>query len=208
VLQDALTLHGSQFKDAAVIVASPPCQKYSYMAMPWSKAKALIKHYEASPENRAELTALFDACFRIQREASEAAGRRIPLIVENVRGAQRWVGRAKANYGSYYLWGDVGMVGRRVVAGPELRYGHVACRRCAVARSPVGSWDLTRKNYNADHSWEPGAVGVKLGGGKSWSDFGKPGYIRSDSTMRTRSASAQRPWATSTSGTDTHTRAT
>jgi hypothetical protein len=130
VLQDALTLHGSQFKDATVIVASPPCQKYSYMAMPWSKAKALIKHYEASPENRAELTALFDACFRIQREASEAAGRHIPLIVENVRGAQRWVGRAKANYGSYYLWGDVGMVGRRVVAGPAaIRAGSVADAR-------------------------------------------------------------------------------
>jgi site-specific DNA-cytosine methylase len=40
VLQDVLTLHGSQFKDAALIVASPPCQEYSYMAMPWKLAKA------------------------------------------------------------------------------------------------------------------------------------------------------------------------
>ena len=107
VLQDVTTLHGSQFKDAAVIVASPPCQRYSYMAMPWSKAKALIKYYEASEERRAELNLLFDTCFRLQREASEAAGRYIPLIVENVRGAQRWVGRAKWHFGSYYLWGDV-----------------------------------------------------------------------------------------------------
>src|SRR6188508_2094368 len=30
VIQDVLTLHGSQFKDAALIVASPPCQEYSY----------------------------------------------------------------------------------------------------------------------------------------------------------------------------------
>jgi len=51
--------------------------------------------------------ALFDSCFRIQREASEAAGRYIPLIVENVRGAQKWVGRARWHFGSYYLWGDV-----------------------------------------------------------------------------------------------------
>lgn len=36
VLQDVLTLHGSQFRDAAVIVASPPCQAYSYRAMPWN----------------------------------------------------------------------------------------------------------------------------------------------------------------------------
>lgn len=97
VVQDVLTLHGSQFKDAALIVASPPCQGYSYRAMPWKKAKAL-----PPPCN-----ALFDACFRIQREACEAAGRHIPLIVENVRGAQPWVGRARWNHGSFYLWGDV-----------------------------------------------------------------------------------------------------
>jgi hypothetical protein len=97
VVQDVLTLHGSQFKDAALIVASPPCQAYSYRAMPWKRAKAL-----PPPDNT-----LFEACFRIQREASEAAGHHIPLIVENVRGAQPWVGRARWNFGSFYLWGDV-----------------------------------------------------------------------------------------------------
>jgi C-5 cytosine-specific DNA methylase len=97
VIQDVRTLHGSQFKDAALIVASPPCQAYSYRAMPWKRAKAL-----APPDNT-----LFETCFRIQREACEAAGRHVPLIVENVRGAQKWVGRARWNYGSFYLWGDV-----------------------------------------------------------------------------------------------------
>lgn len=97
VIQDVRTLHGSQFKTAALIVASPPCQAYSYRAMPWEKAKAL-----PPPDNE-----LFETCFRIQREACEAAGRHIPLIVENVRGAQKWVGRARWNYGSFYLWGDV-----------------------------------------------------------------------------------------------------
>jgi len=38
VLQDVLTLHGSQFRNAAIIVASPPCQAYSYRAMPWKWA--------------------------------------------------------------------------------------------------------------------------------------------------------------------------
>jgi hypothetical protein len=97
VLQDVLTLHGSQFKDATLIVASPPCQAYSYRAMPWKRAKAL-----PPPDNT-----LFEACFRIQAEASAAAGRHIPMVVENVRGAQKWVGRARWNYGSFYLWGDV-----------------------------------------------------------------------------------------------------
>jgi hypothetical protein len=97
VLQDVLTIHGAQFKDAALIVASPPCQAYSYRAMPWKRAKAL-----PPPDN-----SLFEACFRIQLEASEAAGRYVPLVVENVCGAQKWVGRARWHYGSFYLWGDV-----------------------------------------------------------------------------------------------------
>lgn len=37
VLQDVLTLDGAQFKDAALIVASPPCQAFSYMAFKGSK---------------------------------------------------------------------------------------------------------------------------------------------------------------------------
>jgi len=28
-------------------------------------------------------------------------------VVENVRGAQRWVGKARWNFGSFFLWGDV-----------------------------------------------------------------------------------------------------
>lgn len=65
--------------------------------MPWKRAKAL-----PPPDNT-----LFNECFRIQRQACEAAGRHVPLIVENVRGAQEWVGRARWNFGSFYLWGDV-----------------------------------------------------------------------------------------------------
>ncbi len=111
VIQDVLTIHGSQFRDAACIVASPPCQRYSWLAMPWSRstsehsqpAKALRRKWETEgPDNR-----LFDACFRIQAEASEAAGHHIPLVVENVRGAQPWVGRAAWSFGSFFLWGDV-----------------------------------------------------------------------------------------------------
>ena len=116
VVQDVLTLHGSQFKDVGLIVASPPCQEYSYMAMPWTRAKQIargLKGEDEFPEGYKgsrtieDLNKLFNACFRIQREACEAAGRHIPMVVENVKGAQPWVGRAKWNFGSYYLWGDV-----------------------------------------------------------------------------------------------------
>lgn len=155
VLQDVLTLHGSQFRDADCIVASPPCQEFSYMAMPWSRAKQIAAALQGKGEfpegytgsrRVADLTALFDGCFRIQREACEAATmaygctrcgvyhpatkldgceftpRYVPMVVENVKGAQRWVGKAKANFGSFYFWGDVAMVGGRVVAG-RLQFG-------------------------------------------------------------------------------------
>lgn len=102
ILADVRSIHGSQLKDAAVIVASPPCQEPSYRVMPWKRAKAL--NAIGPPHLFIEL---FNACFRIQREASDAAGHYIPLIVENVRGAQVWVGRSAWNYGSYHLWGDV-----------------------------------------------------------------------------------------------------
>lgn len=116
VLRDVLTIDGAEFAHAALIVASPPCQEFSYMAMPWARAKQIARALRGEgdfPEGYrgsrtiGELTALFDACFRIQREASAAAGRRIPLVVENVRGAEPWVGRARWSFGSYYLWGDV-----------------------------------------------------------------------------------------------------
>ena len=122
MLQDILTIHGSQFCDATCIVASPPCQLFSYTSMPWSRAKALKAWYHESPVRLAEATTLFDACFRIQLEASKAAGRYIPMVVENVCGAQCWVGPAKAHYGSFYLWGDVDTVGDKIVCGPRLEW--------------------------------------------------------------------------------------
>jgi hypothetical protein len=109
VIQDVLTLHGSQFKDAALIVASPPCQEYSYMAMPWkrAKAKAAAIRADTTGAELARLNRLFNACLRIQLEASLSAGRHVPMVIENVKGAQPWVGRARWSFGSFYLWGDV-----------------------------------------------------------------------------------------------------
>ena len=116
VRQDALTIHGKQFRQADCLVMSPPCQEFSYMAMPFSRGKQIARALRGEDEFPAgyrgsrtvgELTALFDACFRIQREASAAAGRHIPMVVENVKGAEPWVGRARGRFGSFLLWGDV-----------------------------------------------------------------------------------------------------
>lgn len=130
VIQDVLTLHGRQFRDAELIVASPPCQAYSYMAMPWSRAKAKAAAIRADETGAAleDLNRLFNACFRIQQEACEAAGRYIPLVVENVRGAQPWVGRARWNFGSYYLFGDVPALMPPVLRRVSKTVGHTNIR--------------------------------------------------------------------------------
>lgn len=79
------------------------------MAMPWTRAKAKAAAIREDETGRKldDLNRLFNACFRIQREACDAAGRHIPMVVENVRGAIPWVGRSGWNYGSFHLWGDV-----------------------------------------------------------------------------------------------------
>jgi hypothetical protein len=151
VIQDVLTLHGRQFKDAALIVASPPCQAYSYRAMPWKRAKAL-----PPPDNT-----LFEACFRIQREASEAAGHWVPMVVENVCGAQKWVGRARWHYGSFYLWGDVPALMPIVMKrGQKFNPDGTA--------HGVGSWFAVADSKNR------GASATKNDGG-SWFAIGSPG---------------------------------
>ncbi len=93
VLQDVRTIHGAQFTSADMIVASPPCTQFSYRGRYGRKKNLPPPHLGIE---------LFEACFRIQREAGG-----IPLIVENVVWAQAFVGKAKTHWSSYYLWGDV-----------------------------------------------------------------------------------------------------
>lgn len=176
VLQDALTLHGSQFRSADCIVASPPCQEFSYMAMPWSRAKQIAaalreqvdfpKGYQGS-RNVTDLTALFDACFRIQREACEAAGRHIPMVVENVKGAQPWVGPARANFGSFYFWGDVASVGGRIVAGTP-QFGQTVKAASRNRKGWGGTWFHNAEtgigNPNRDRTATPPENGQKVEG--------------------------------------------
>lgn len=141
VLQDVLTIHGAQFKDAALIVGSSPCNEFSYRSMPWKRAKAL-----GPPETG---IALFNAQFRIQREASDAAGHHIPMVVENVRGAQDWVGVARARFGSYFLWGDVPAL--MPLGAPRKQPGHwFKDSGTASGSARFGSKSPQRKAWSAE----------------------------------------------------------
>jgi hypothetical protein len=177
VLRDVLTIHGSEFADADLIVASPPCQAYSYMAMPWSRAKAIAAEYRSGVRSIDDLNALFNACFRIQREACEAAGRYIPMVVENVKGAQPWVGPAKAHFGSFYLWGDVEMVGDRIIAGGLRWDGVRAAKRGAQKRNPDGTEHGQGSWFKIADSKSRGVNGQKVEGFNfhEHAKTGKPG---------------------------------
>jgi len=164
VIQDMLTVHGSQLKDADCLVMSPPCQEFSYMAMPWSLAKAKARDIRADETGaaRKELTKLFDACFRIQREASEAAGRKIPLVVENVKGAQPWVGRARWSHGSFFLWGDV----------PALMPIQKYHQRLKISSGE--QWNTSRPNFTGTLGWDEAVKGE----GGSWFGGNKDSIMR------------------------------
>lgn len=75
----------------ALVVASPPCPEYSRHDQPWTKRKN-----PPLPDK-----SIWEACERIAAEAGA------PLILENVRGAQMFHGRAAWHVGPYYLWGNV-----------------------------------------------------------------------------------------------------
>lgn len=94
VVADVRNLCGRRFRGAALIVASPPCQEFSYRSFPFKQCRHLRDNV---PPDKS----IWEACVRIAREAD------LPLVLENVRGAERYMGQAAARFGSYYLWGDV-----------------------------------------------------------------------------------------------------
>lgn len=148
VIQDVSTLDGHQFRNAAVIVASPPCQEYSYMAMPWSRGKARAAAIREDISLWLKLTCLFNCCFRIAHEAG------IPVIVENVRGAEPWVGPARWHFGSFYLWGDVPALMPTSGLRGAMKLG-VAHRGDDVTNfHGVKAGDRNKGRANGGHKWD------------------------------------------------------
>lgn len=68
--------------------ASPPCTEFSREDMPWTRT------------GKTPSLDLWLAALRLVH-----ATRPKFWVIENTRGAQRWMGRAPAHYGPVYLWG-------------------------------------------------------------------------------------------------------
>ena len=88
---DLRTLDGRQFAGVGFIWASPPCKEFSRWAMPWTR-----KRNPPPPD-----LSIVKACYRIRDEAQPAV-----FILENVVGAQKWIGKANIQRAGRYLWGD------------------------------------------------------------------------------------------------------
>lgn len=88
VLADVRELDGRCFPNVLCIVASPPCDEFS-LANPKRKDPAFVPDMS-----------IVEACFRIGRESGR------PLVLENVCGAQKFLGAPVGHYGKFYLWGD------------------------------------------------------------------------------------------------------
>jgi len=239
ILKDIREINGHDLRAAvnpALIVASPPCQEYSYMAMPWTLAKQMAAWYREDPRRiggiwpnelrtrvlTAEcnstcptamdastaikpfarnashgsktdtcadpapdllLNELFNACFRIARECG------VPIVLENVKGAQPWVGQAAWHYGSYYLWGDVPALMPTTLRG---------CRASADAESSTAeSTDSTLTTASALRSKNGTAILTALAGqeeikqpisGHRWFDDGLAHFGSKSSARKAASA--------------------
>jgi hypothetical protein len=88
---DLMDWEGWRELPAKLICASPPCEEFSRYSMPWTRAR--------NPP--VPSLALIDRCRFIARSL------RVPIVLENVRAAQGWLGRSAANCGPFHLWGDV-----------------------------------------------------------------------------------------------------
>lgn len=88
---DILTLTAKDLAAFDFIVASSPCEQFSIHGM---------KHFHPHPKPPDLGLILFEHT----RAICEASGK--PYVMENVRAAQQFVGRAAHHCGPFYLWGN------------------------------------------------------------------------------------------------------
>lgn len=94
VVQDVRTIDGRTWRGRVdLIVASPPCTEFSRRRLPWRNGRPEL--WQGDPD-----LSVVEACRRIALEAGA------PLVLENVQGAVRWIGRPVTRAGPFYLWGD------------------------------------------------------------------------------------------------------
>lgn len=128
IIQDVRTMSGVPYRGSiSLVVASPPCQEFSRQCMPWLKKK------NPPPPD----LSIWNACVRIAQEAE------VPIVIENVRSAQKFMGKCALNIGTRYLWGDVPVLKPDILNGKWTK-GRQGGKKRVVIRShiepEIGEW--------------------------------------------------------------------
>lgn len=92
-----------------LIWISPPCTEFARESMPWCKT------------GQAPDLALVQASMRIVRESKPRFD-----VLENVRGAQSYLGAARQIIGPFYLWGNFPPLGVRLQMRKKESYSSTA----------------------------------------------------------------------------------
>lgn len=106
----------------------PPCEEFSRHSMPWTRRKN-----PPTPN-----LALLERC----RKIAVALG--APLVLENVRAAQAFIGKSAHRIGPFHLWGDVPLLLPDYGGRKKESYG--SRKRASRAKIPlelalaVGRW--------------------------------------------------------------------
>lgn len=111
-------------RNARLVVASPPCEEFTRHMLPWTKRK------NPPPPD----LALIEACVQIADTLA------VPLVLENVREAQRYIGRARWHCGAFYLWGAVPVLMPQAMYRKKESYTSGARLERAMVPLEVGRW--------------------------------------------------------------------
>lgn len=95
VLADVRTLDGARFRGARVIVASPPCTEFSTLAF----LRRAVGGRPPEPWGEKGIALVHEAA-RVISEAEPEF-----WCIENVRGAERYIGKPQGRNGAQSLWG-------------------------------------------------------------------------------------------------------
>jgi site-specific DNA-cytosine methylase len=140
-----------------VLWASPPCNEFTMRDLPWGRNQNL------PPPDLSIIT----ACIELARQLKPKA-----FILENVRGAQSWIGKAPLHRGPYYFWGDVALI-------PPLPKGRTKRTRFGNYRSNGTTVTITKQSWKeclqdplqrakipfelaTASPWPPGATGPPM----------------------------------------------
>ena len=133
-----------------LVVASPPCQEFSFRSLPFGRKKNL------PPPDKT----LWEACLKIAKDLN------VPIVLENVRGARDWMGPSKNNYGPFHFWGDVPILLPlgKIVKGQDItiKFKENAKRLYAGARA-FSSRSHQRKAWSAKIAMIPEELSTWIG---------------------------------------------